>query len=124
MPAAEADSAKKRVRGEPFQIASKIRIGRFEMSNETDDERFICRQIENPLVIFNPLACFNDYCAGYAFRHGQCFVVVGQDGAVKHLVIRIRPRHSLWPGGFVEMRMCINNHLFNKAPFVKKVGAL
>lgn len=115
MSAADAYAAKKRVRGEPFQIASEMGIVGFKMSDEPDDERFFRRQIKYPLVILNPLACFNDYGAGDTFWHGECFVVVGHHGSVKDFVVWIWPRHTLWPGGFVEMCMCINNrHFFSK----------
>src|SRR5437899_11208145 len=53
-PIAVADPAKERVAMEAFQLPAEIRLARLEVANRANNNRVLCGDVQDPLIILEP----------------------------------------------------------------------
>ena len=96
---------------EAEELVPKTGLAGLQVTHQTDEEGLLCGQIEDPLVVFFPRAGFDDDGGGDAQGFGQCAEVSGEDSAVQHGIVFGGPWDALWPGGVVEVGVCVDDAL-------------
>ena len=96
---------------EAEELVPKAGLAGLQVTHQTDEEGVLCGQIEDPLVVFFPGAGFDDDGGGDAQGFGQCAEVSGEDSAVQHGIVFGGPWNALWPGGVVEVCVCVDDAL-------------
>ena len=109
VPNPDAEAAKDRIRREAFQLRRKFRPSRFDIAHQAN-QRFVAgREVEHPLVVFEPRAGFDHHRAGDAEGLGELAEFLRQHGPVQDRVILRWPRHTLRSRGIVEVRVCVDD---------------
>jgi len=96
---------------EAEELVSEPGLAGFQVAHQTDEERVLCGQIEDPLVVFFPGTGFDHHGGGDTQGFGQCAEVSGEDSAVQHGIVFGWPWDALWPAGVVEVGVSIDDAL-------------
>ena len=89
---------------------------RVEIADKAYDEGLFFGQIQDPAIVFKPLAGLHDHGAGHALRNRNGLEVFRKHAAVEQGVVPRRPGDPFRTAGIVEMGMGVDDH--RRAPCV------
>ena len=79
---------------EAVEIFAEVLVVDVKVAHQPQDEGFIVGKVQNPLIIFHPLATFNDKHAVNANWTGLLNATLGESGQVDDFIIWVRPRRA------------------------------
>ena len=104
----QADAPKEFIGPKPLQVSGKFLRADPQVAHEADNDWFVRREIEHPLVVLQSRAGLHDDRARHGPGHRQGVVILGQHRAIEQLVVAGRSRHALGASRVIEMRVGVD----------------
>ena len=110
IPAARTDAAVDRILREAIEVGFEGVVVGIEVADEADDERVVLREVEDPLIVFDPFAALDDDDAIDASGHCDILTTIGAGRFVEDGVVLGWPGGALGARGVVKMDVGVYDH--------------
>tara|TARA_B100001964_G_scaffold228410_1_gene279512 strand:- start:279 stop:650 length:372 start_codon:yes stop_codon:yes gene_type:complete len=104
-----SDSPENRVSAEVIDMFRETLVVDIKVADKAEDEGFVVREIQDPLIVLNPFTAFNDDRSVHTDWPGAFNASVRERGGVNRIV-RIGPGGAFRAVGVIKVDVGVDDH--------------